>query len=42
MSDSAIFGCAMLLEICVLYLAKCKDSFVKIVMTILYIVFKFT
>jgi hypothetical protein len=42
MSDSAICGCAMLLEIYVLYLIKYEDSVVQIVMTILYIAFKFT
>jgi len=42
MSDSAICGCAMLLEIYVLYFIKCKDSVAQIVMTILYIAFKFS
>ena len=41
MSDSAICGYAMLLEIYVLYLVRCKDSVVQIVMTIMYIAFKF-
>jgi len=41
MSDSAVCGCAMLLEIYVLYLIKCEDSVVRIVVTILYVAFKF-